>query len=104
MDKLTFSQSVNGYLMAAQARRLSPHTIQDYQVTFRKFAEFLEDDPPIEDVTAKHIEAFLASMVSVSKKTLLNYHIGLSALWTWLVEEEVVPVHAAPELRQGRCV
>lgn len=102
MNKLTFSQSVDGYLLAAQARRLSPHTIQDYQFTLRRFAQFLGDDPPIEDVTSKHVEGFLAGLAHVSKKTLLNYHIGLSALWTWLVAEEIVPVHVVRKVRAPR--
>ena len=92
MNSISFSQAVDGFLLAANARHLSQHTIKDYLTTFRKFHVFLEDDPPISAITAKHVEAFLAAQ-EVSNKTVLNYHIGLSALWTWCVKEELVNEH-----------
>ena len=80
-SKITFSQAVNGYLLAAQSRHLSQHTIDDYLNTFRKFQASLDDDPPLITLSPGDVEAFLAAQ-TVSKKTILNYHIGLSALWT----------------------
>jgi len=80
--KITFSQAVAGYELAALARRLSKHTLLDYFNTYRKFQGFLACDPPIIDITPHQVQAFLAGQ-AVSKKTLLNYHTGLSALWTW---------------------
>jgi site-specific recombinase XerD len=93
MNKVSISQAIEGYLFAAQARRLSNHTIADYQVAFRKFLGFLGDDLPLDKINSRLVEMFLASQNSVSKKTLLNYHISLSALWTWMIKEELVEVH-----------
>ena len=76
---ISFSKVVEGYFLAAGARRLSKGTIQDYANTFRKFSTFLEKDPPMEEITPDDIRGFLA-VQNVSKKTLLNYHFGLSAL------------------------
>ena len=92
MNSVTFSQIVDGYLLAANARRLSPHTIRDYITTFNKFIRFQGDDLPIESISAKQVESFLAQQ-KVSKKTVLNYHTGLSALWTWAVEEDLIDEH-----------
>ncbi|MCJ7534770.1 MAG: tyrosine-type recombinase/integrase [Anaerolineales bacterium] len=92
MKSTTFSQIVDGYLLAANARRLSDHTIRDYVTTFKKFNRFLDDDPPFESITVQQVENFLAHQ-NVSKKTILNYHIGLSALWTWAIKEELVEEH-----------
>ena len=86
---ITFSQAVNGYLLAAQSRHLSQHTIDEYLNTFRKFQASLDDDPPLITLSPGDVEAFLAAQ-TVSKKTILNYHIGLSALWTWAVNEGLV--------------
>ena len=88
-ENLTFSQAVQGYLLYAEARRLSPHTIADYQNTFRKFAHFLDDDPPLRTISSGVIRQFMAAQ-TVSKKTILNYHTGLSALWTWAYQERLV--------------
>ncbi len=101
MDQIFFSQALEGYILAAQARRLSIHTIADYSNTFRKFADHLASDPPIGSITADQVRAFFATQVELSKKTLLNYHTGLSALWTWalrehLVEHNIVRDVAAP--------
>jgi len=82
----TLSQIIQGYTLNAQARQLSPHTIADYHNTFRKLAAFLENDLPFDQIAKSQLERFLASQ-TVSKKTLLNYHTGLSSLWRWAVEE-----------------
>jgi site-specific recombinase XerD len=92
MNKITFSQAIDGYLLFANARRLSHHTIRDYTTTFRKFMDHLDNDPIIEEVTHQQVETFLAAQ-KVSKKTLLNYHTGLSALWSWCLNEGIVTEH-----------
>ena len=83
MSKITFSQAKEGYLLAAGARHLSEHTIRDYVNTLTKFSNYLDGDLPIEQITRHHIEAFFASQTKVSNKTILNYHVGLSVLYTW---------------------
>jgi len=98
MSKITFSQAKEGYLLAAGARHLSEHTIRDYVNTLTKFSKFLDEDPPIEEITRHHVEAFLAAQTKVSNKTLLNYHVGLSALWTWAISEHIVPKHIVREV------
>lgn len=97
----SFSQAVVGFELACRARNLSPNTIADYTRTYRKFLAFRQDDPPISELTARDIEAFLASQ-DCSKKSVLNYFIGLSALWTWCLKEEIVKVHILRGLRAPR--
>ena len=92
-NQITFSPALEGYFLHADARRLSPHTIADYTNIFCKFQAFLGDDPPIGGITADQVRTFLASCDHLSKKTLLNYHTGLSALWTWATKEELVEHH-----------
>lgn len=89
---IPFSKAIAGYLLAAEARHLSPNTLRDYCTTFQKFQDYLEADIPIAQITAHDVEAFLGSL-KLSKKTILNYHVGLSALWTWAVSEDVVGEH-----------
>jgi integrase/recombinase XerD len=99
--QITFTQAIDGYLLAANARRLSQHTLLDYINTYRRFLDFLQEDPPIEEISAGQVEAFLASR-PVSKKTVLNYHTGLSALWTWAVAEEVVKEQVVRKVQLAR--
>jgi len=100
MSKITFSQAIQGYLLAAGARHLSEHTIRDYVNTLTKFRKFLGDDNiPIEEITRHHIEAFFAAQTTVSNKTILNYHVGLSSLWTWAVSEHIVQNHIVREVK-----
>ena len=100
-NEISFSQAVEGYLLAAHARRLSPHTIQDYVNTFRKFDVFLQEDPPVSSISSRQVESFLATQ-KVSKKTLLNYHTGLSALWTWALNEELVKEHIVQKVERAK--
>ncbi|HJW89971.1 MAG TPA: hypothetical protein VJ436_04965 [Anaerolineales bacterium] len=91
--QLTLSQAIAGYELAAQARRLNIHTLADYGSTFRKFQQFLDEDILLSSVKPDQVKASLAGQL-VSKKTLLNYHTGLSALWTWAVAEGLAPEHS----------
>jgi len=60
---------------------------KDYDYTFRRFEAFLKDDPPLTSITIADIRGFLNSLTGISNKTQLNYHTGLSALWTWATKE-----------------
>ena len=121
--QLTYSQAVEGFLLDARAERLSPDTIRNYTLTLRRFGEWLAEhpersaaDPPLAAITADHVAQFMASLaaprehpgvaprpaVPLSKKTALNYHAALGALWTWAVHEQVVQshvIHAVPRPR-----
>jgi len=85
---VTLTQSIQGYNLAAQARRLSPHTLSDYANTFKKLLKFTSD-LPLDQYTPSLLRQFLNSQ-TVSSKTLLNYHVGLSALFNWLQSEELI--------------
>lgn len=97
MDSTTkqfkFSQVIQGYLYNLQARHLSPHTVLDYENTIRKFSDFLKDDIPFCEITQRHVEGFLISQSGLTNKTLLNYYVGLSAVWTWAVREHYTDEH-----------
>ena len=104
MDKkrIPLSAALEGYFIAAHARRLSPATLRDYDNTFRKLEAFLGRDPPLADITAPDISAFLASMNGLSAKTLLNYHTGLAALWTWATKEGIADEHIVRKVRRPK--
>lgn len=88
--EFTLSQVLTGYDLACQARHLSTHTIADYWNTYRLLTAYLADrglgDPLFRAITAADLRAFLGSR-TVSNKTILNYHVSLSALWTWAEKE-----------------
>lgn len=88
---ILLSQAIEGYLIHAEARSLSAYTIRDYTNSFERFLAFA-GDIEVGQISRRTVEEFLQSL-QVGKKTKLNYHIGLSALWTWMVEEELVESH-----------
>jgi integrase/recombinase XerD len=67
---------------------LSDHTISDYSVTLRKLMEFL-GDIPVSDISRNDLRKFLADQ-TVSKKTLYNYHIGLSVFFKWCLSDDLI--------------
>ena len=97
--RLTISQAIQGFFLTQQARGLSIHTIQDYTNTLTRFKVHLEKDYFMEQITARHIEHFLAQQTHLKKKTLLNYHTGLSALWTWAVKEKIAAEHVPHQVQ-----
>ena len=99
--QITFSKAIAGYMLSAEARHLSQNTLRDYTTTLRKFQDFLQEDPPVSKITTQHIAAFLGSL-TVAKKTVLNYHIGLSALWTWAVKEGLADAHIVQRVERPR--
>ena len=93
-------EAKEGYILFAEPK-LSPHTLQDYFNTFRKFQAFLGEDLLINEITVEKIAGFISQNQHLKKKTLRNYHTGLSALWTWafqqkLVEEKVPQQYTPP--------
>lgn len=97
MPPLKFSSAVDGYLLNARARRLSPNTINDYANTYNKFLTSM-GDLPIDAISPDLVRQFLISQ-PVSKKTVSNYHVALSALFTWLIADDLAdsnPLHQVP--------
>ncbi len=86
--------AVNGYWLSRK-RDFSKYTISDYQLTFRRFAEFAGKERELEDITSDDVNAFLNYLVDdlgLSKKAVLNAWIALSSFWTW-AEREVGVKH-----------
>ncbi len=101
--KITLQEAIDGFTMDMEMRRLSPHTIADYHNTFRYLVTYLDPETPFHKIKPSHIKDFFRwrsgcdeapdgcaprPAKAISKKTLLNYHTGLSALWTWATAPE----------------
>ena len=90
IQTVTLSSALEKFLIAKRAQRLSDHTLRDYRNTFKKFVRFVGEDCDINRLDSSIIASFLAEANNVSKKTILNYHTGLSSFWNYLVEVGVV--------------
>ena len=91
LKSLLLSKTIEGFALACRARRLSVHTLADYDRTLKKFIAHV-GDCPFSEITSTQVAAFLASQPH-SAKTVLNYNIGLSALWTWAIREGYTEKH-----------
>jgi hypothetical protein len=60
VHQLALSQAIDGFLRYKLAAGMSPHTISDYGVSFRKLQAFLPDDPPLSHVGKENIVGFFA--------------------------------------------
>lgn len=99
---LALSQAMEGFFLECQARRLSPATVADYRNGLNKFTAWLRVDARLSQISADDVRRFLAEVRGrdgrpLSKKTILNYHIALSALWTWAVAEGHADRHVVRE-------
>jgi len=86
--------ALEGYWLAKR-RDFSSHTVSDYQLTFRRFSEFVGKTRDLKDITSDDINRFLNHLrddLGHSPKTVLNAWITLSSFWTW-AERDLAVVH-----------
>ena len=107
--KLPLSLACEGLIRYKTASGKSPHTILDYQASFKKLLLFFQDDPPIGTVSRDKMVEFFAWLQcvyisnpdgvaprrkgSLSPKSVLNIHVALSSLWTWATQEGFAPAN-----------
>lgn len=83
------TDALTGYWLEKRSN-VSEHTVSDYQLTFSRFVAWLPADAQIETITADQVRRFLATMRKehrLGDKTVANYWIALSSLWTWAESE-----------------
>ena len=102
MKSLPISKVVEGFLLTCSARRLSPNTIKFYHDMLARFTAWLPADPLLADVPKAQVEAFLASLTTLSNTTVLRHHSALSALWRWAAGEGLVERNIVREIPPPR--
>lgn len=84
---------IKRYIASCYISGLSPFTIKHYLYAIRRFLQIL-DNKPITEVTAYDIRYYLAVLKqrgTVSDLTLDSYRMSISAFYTWLFKEEIIP-------------
>jgi len=85
--------AMEGYWLSKR-RNLSPNTQRDYELTFRRFLEFVGPDAEVEAITSSDVEQFLNFLtdeLGLSDKTVINHFIALSSFWTWAERNLGIP-------------
>jgi len=115
--RITFSQAVDGFMLEKQAQQRSRHTLGDYSNSFRHFAQYLEEDAYLDEITPQVIRRFLKYLgetpiaaagaaprpaAPLSKKSILNVHTALSSLWSWAVREGYAERHVVRQVPRPR--
>ena len=86
---ITLSGAIEGFWLTKR-RDLSPHTVSDYSVTFRRLLDYAGADTPFDQISGRLLNQFLDYLIDefeIGAKTLLNAWIALSSLWTWATIE-----------------
>ncbi len=96
----TLSEVIDLFNEAKASERYSPMTLDEYQATFSKFKAFTGASIPFRNIGVDEVRSFLKSQVTVSDKTLCNYHTGLSSLWTWAVENGHSDEHVLRKIKR----
>ncbi|TXH45902.1 MAG: hypothetical protein E6Q97_30685, partial [Desulfurellales bacterium] len=89
---MKLSHAMQGYWLDKELG-LSPRTVTTYKIVFRYLVDFL-DDAEIERIRSNDIRRFLLWLRNerkVSKRTVHDYWIPLSSLWTWAEKELEIP-------------
>lgn len=77
--------ALEGYWLSKK-RVFSVHTIKEYEITFRRFKEFLGTKQGLSKITSQDVERFLNYLRddrNLRLKSVLNSWIALSSFWTW---------------------
>ena len=114
-SSITLSQACEAMILYRQAEGKSPHTITDYQNTFKKLTLFFESNPPIDTITKSDLVKFFGWLqqdyesepdgvaprgkFKLSQKSVLNIHINLSSLWRWAVNEKLARSNIVREIK-----
>lgn len=81
--------ALEGYWLSRR-RGFSPHTVADYEVTFRRLLAFFGPEREFERISTADVNRFLNHLqdkLDLSAKTVLNAWTALSSLWTWAERE-----------------
>ena len=98
---ISFNSALDGFWLQAESRGLSENTLNDYANTYRLYKAYIGVDTPVTNITPQDIQAFLAANAPrLKKKTLSNYHVGLSALWTWMVRFDLVDTQIVRQVKK----
>lgn len=86
---ITFSESVEFYLIHAESRQLSRRTLEDYTNTYAKFAFYIgiEDDERPTDINAKSILTWLNTTKGIRS---LTKHTTITSLWHYCVDNNII--------------
>ncbi len=115
---VSLQAAITGHLRHVQAAH-SPNTYNDYANTHRKFLEFIGEERPIRSITTADVEEFMILMREGDlpanplthqarpgdkrrPKTLANIHTGLSALWAWALERELVDANIVRQVARPK--
>jgi integrase/recombinase XerD len=103
--QLSQSQTCEGFIHFKKATGKSPHTILDYQTTFRKHS-FFKENPPLASLSRDKLVTFFAWLqdgylsepdgvaprgkIKLAPKSIANIHTNLSSFWSWAAQEGFV--------------
>lgn len=91
---LTFIDLVARY-WRFRKRDVSPNTYNDYDRTFRRFAQHLENNhiESVDCITTATVEDYLNALheAGLASKTMANHWTALSALWTYAETKHDIP-------------
>lgn len=92
MATIDFPTALEGYWLARR-RDFSPHTIDDYSRTFKRFAAHVGSQP-LDAITAADIHWFfnkVKARYKLGDKTMANIWTALSSFFTWAEQELKIP-------------
>lgn len=114
-NDILLSHAIKGRLLFLE----NENTCSDYRTTYNRFLQYV-GDRPVRSITATDVAGFLVVMRDTPiapvrgaatghsrprkrrPKTLLNMHIALSSLWSWMVERDYVDEHVVAQVPKPR--
>jgi len=92
IEEPSLSEGISQFIYAGKVEGKAEKTLSQYDYVFEKFTTFVGEDPPLGEITPSVVRSFLKLLMDedLSKATIAIHYRVLSALFNWLVGEDLL--------------
>ena len=100
----TLSEVVDSFLFALKSVQYSPASLETYRYVLGMFKQSIGETRQFSSLDADDIRKFLMEKEHLANKTICNYYIVLSSLWTWAVKNEYAKEHIVRKVNKPKYI
>ena len=105
IEEASLEEAINQFKYASQVEGKAEKTLEQYDYVFGKFLDFLDEDPPLGEITPSVVRSFLKRLMdnkNLSKATVAIHFRVLRAFFNWLVGEGLLEKSPTKNINQPK--
>lgn len=85
------NDAIEAFIVARKAgRRLRPTTERTYRHHFDRFTEHIGGDTPLDSITTRHLQAWIATMDHLEASSLRTAEAPIRSMFSWAIGEDLI--------------